>query len=96
MNLLIFRTTERSAIVVSNSIEKAIHVNGAYYSRENLATLPSSYILPKGSSLQVRLKLMRMYVYLQSLTQLFINSEYSSACNNVASGYRNIGQTEGQ
>ena len=47
-----FRPMNGTAIALTNQIQKSIHVNDLHFT-ENLATVPSSYILPKGSPLEV-------------------------------------------
>ena len=52
----IFRIKQGSAIGVANNLEKAREINEMHFSKENLASVPSGYILPKGSPMQVILK----------------------------------------
>ena len=48
-----YRLDNGTATAVANSGFKAININKYHYSDTNLATLPSSFILPKASPLQV-------------------------------------------
>ena len=53
LNNNVFRIKEGSAIGVVNTLEKAREINEMHFSKENLASVPSGYILPRGSPLQV-------------------------------------------
>ena len=47
------RTIQRTAAVLSHSIDKALNINEAHFSDVNFAIIPSGYIVPKGSPLRV-------------------------------------------
>ena len=54
-----YRMVEGSAIGIVDGGQKLLFIND-YHCGENLATFPSSYIMPKGSPLMVRIMIQKL------------------------------------